>query len=130
MPRGRKKADGRGRLGGRQTGTTNKEKPLKTYLREHSLEYFMPTIAVEDCEIFKNNPIPENLKGKKFSQYDMDCMCMKASDRVKAEIDLLAYHTPKMQATAVDMSLQAENLSLIERIQRLAAGEDIPSEEE
>ena len=40
MPR--QKNDGRGRLGGRTAGTPNKDKPLKTFLREHSLLYFTP----------------------------------------------------------------------------------------
>ena len=46
MPRN--KDDGRGRLGGRQPGTPNKDKPLKTFLRQHSQNYFETNITVDE----------------------------------------------------------------------------------
>ena len=46
MPR--KQGDGRGRLGGRAAGTPNKDKPLKTFLRQHSVKYFTPCIEEID----------------------------------------------------------------------------------
>ena len=92
MPR--QKGDGRGRLGGRAAGTPNKDKPLKTFLKEHSLAYFTPDPKTG------------------LSQYDMDLASMPASDRVDAELKLLNYHTAKMQATTVDMSLNDEKQSL------------------
>lgn len=130
----RKPNDGRGKTGGRKKGTPNKEKPLKTFLREHSLDYFTPCIPPEDADIFideeKKKEFVKKYKGRLFSQYELDLRCMKASDRAKAELDLLAYHTPKMQATAVDMTLQEQNKSLSDRLARLAAGEEIEPPEE
>ena len=121
MPR--TKGDGRGRLGGRQPGTPNKEKPLKTFLRQHSLEYFTPSIEEKDGNGKKT--------GRLLSQFDLDCMVLDTESRVDAEIKLLKFHTPQMQSTSVDMTIVDDNRTLSERIARLAAGEDIasPSEE-
>lgn len=86
----RQKNDGRGRMGGRQKGTTNKDKPLKTFLRAHSLAYFTPD---EETGL---------------SLYDKDIAHLEPRERVNAELSLLKFHTPQMQATAVDMSLSDE----------------------
>ena len=129
MPR--KKNDGRGKFGGRKAGTPNKEKPLKTFLREHSLNYFTPNLTVDSIS---DNNLAEALKERfgdnSFSQYDVDLLCMKASDRVKSEIDLLKFHTPQMQATAVDMTQQAANLTIAQRLDRLSKGLEVKPEEE
>lgn len=121
MPR--QKGDGRGRLGGRQPGTPNKDKPLKAFLRQHSVEYFTPSIEETD-----ENGTPT---GRLVSQYDLDIISLDPASRVDAEIKLLKFHTPQMQSTSVDMTIVDENRTLSERIARLAAGEDIasPSEE-
>lgn len=104
MPR--QKGDGRGRLGGRAAGTPNKDKPLKTFLKEHSLAYFTPD--------------PDT----GLSQYDMDLASMPASDRVDAELKLLNFHTAKMQATTVDMSVNDEKQTLSARLAKLAQEEE------
>ena len=119
MAKGRPVGDGRGRIGGRQKGTPNKDKPIKTFLREHSTEYFTPSIEEKDED---GKPT-----GRMLSQYDLDIRMMKPADRVNAELQLLKYHTPQMQATAVDLSMQEESNTLSERLALLSEGEDIPS---
>lgn len=121
MPR--KAGDGRGRLGGRAAGTPNKDKPLKTFLRQHSVHYFTPSIEEKDDNGKKT--------GQLVSQFDIDCKTLDPQSRVDAEIKLLKFHTPQMQSTSVDMTIVDDNRTLSERIARLAAGEDIasPSEE-
>ena len=119
---GRHKNDGLGRFGGRQKGTTNKDKPIKTFLREHSTLYFTPNIEEVDID---GNPT-----GRMISQYEQDLKGMKPTDRVNAELQLLRYHTPQMQATAVDMTLSDEKSTISDRLMRLSEGEDIPSPNE
>ena len=121
MPRNA--GDGRGRLGGRAAGTPNKDKPLKTFLRQHSVKYFTPCIEEEDEKGKKT--------GQLVSQFDIDCKTLDPESRVDAEIKLLKFHTPQMQSTSVDMTIVDDNRTLSERLARLAAGEDIasPSEE-
>ena len=99
---GRQAGDGRGRLGGRAAGTPNKEKPLKKFLREHSLSYFTPD------------------PGTGLSQYDQDIAALDPKDRVDAELKLLNYHTPKMQSTTVDMAVVDEKQTLSQRLSKLA----------
>lgn len=120
MPR--KSGDGRGRLGGRAAGTPNKDKPLKTFLRQHSLEYFTPSIEEKDN---KGKPT-----GRIISQFDVDCKKLDPESRVDSEIKLLKFHTPQMQSTSVDMTIVDDNKTLSERIALLAAGKEIaPSNE-
>ena len=129
MPR--KKNDGRGKFGGRKAGTPNKEKPLKTFLREHSLNYFTPNLTVDSITDEKLADALSNRYGDNpFSQYDVDLLCMKASDRVNAELTLLKFHTPQMQATAVDMTQQAANLTVAQRLDRLSKGLEVKPDEE
>lgn len=123
------------KTGGRQAGTPNKDNPLKKLLATHSLDYFTQNIAPEDANIFFPNDAAKadfinRYQGRLFSQYEIDCLSMKASDRARLEVDILAYHTPKMQAISADLAVQATNRTLVERIQRLASGEDIPSDVE
>lgn len=118
MPR--KKGDGRGRLGGRAPGTPNKDKPLKTFLREHSISYFTPDKQEKDKD---GKPT-----GRIVSQFDIDIAALDPASRTDAEIKLLKFHTPQMQATSVDMNIVEDNVrTLSERLIRLAAGEDIAS---
>lgn len=120
MPR--QKNDGRGRLGGRQKGTPNKQKTIKTFLREHSENYFFPCIEEKDDD---GNPT-----GRIISQYEMDIKFMKPTDRVNAELSLLKFHTPQMQATAVDMEVADKSSVISDRLARLAAGEEIKADSE
>lgn len=120
MPR--KAGDGRGRLGGRSAGTPNKDKPLKTFLRQHSVEYFTPSIEEEDKDGKKT--------GRLISQFDMDCRMLDTESRVDAEIKLLKFHTPQMQSTSVDLTVQESNLTLTERLAKLVKGEDISAPDE
>ena len=119
MPR--KKGDGRGRLGGRAPGTPNKDKPLKTFLRQHSIQYFTPDIEEKDED--------GTLTGRMVSQFDIDIAALDPVDRADAELKLLKFHTPQMQATSVDLNIVEDNRTLSERLARLASGEDITPEE-
>ncbi len=92
------------KTGGRVKGTPNKDKPLKAMLREHSLKYFAPN--------------PDNPEG--ISDFDKDMRAMPTTDRVEAELKLLRFHTPQMQATAIDLSFNEEKQTLAERLARLA----------
>ena len=118
MPR--KKGDGRGRLGGRSAGTPNKDKPLKTFLRQHSVDYFTPSIEEED----KNG----KKTGRIVSQFDLDCKALDPASRADAEIKLLKFHTPQMQSTSVDMTIVDENRTLSERLAQLASGKEISAD--
>lgn len=117
------------KTGGRKAGTPNKDNPLKQLLHDHSMEYFTPCIKAEDLDFLRDDSgtINPAYKGKMLSAYDIDCMRMKASDRARLEVDILAYHTPKMQSISADMNI-ATNKALANRITRLANGEDIPSD--
>ena len=114
---GRKAGDGRGRLGGRAAGTPNKEKPLKTFLREHSLSYFTPNIEELDE---KKKP-----SGRMVSQFDLDIQALDPASRVDAEVKLLKFHTPQMQTTSVDVTAVTVNTTIANRLSRLAKGEEI-----
>ncbi len=118
MPR--KKGDGRGRLGGRTAGTPNKDKPLKTFIRQHSIDYFTPTIEEDDDNGEKT--------GRTLSQFDIDCMALDPATRVDTEIKLLNYHTPKMQSTSVDVTVAELNLTLTQRLAQLASGLEISAD--
>ncbi len=132
MPKGRKPNDGRGRLGGRKAGTPNKDNPLKTLLHGHSVDYFTPSIPAEDIDFLRDaegQTLPE-FRGRILSQYDLDLVRMKASDRAKIEVELLSYHTPKMQSVSADMTVKDNNQKYTNRLTRLAAGEDIPNDQD
>lgn len=90
---GRRANDGRGKTGGRQKGTLNKENPLKGFIKAHSLAYFeaKPT----KCE---------DGKTRLLSSFDMDILQLTPDDRVNAELRLLEYSTPKMKAIDVDLN--------------------------
>lgn len=134
MPRGRKKGDGRGRMGGREAGTPNKNVPLKQVLSDHSMTYFLPSVAAEDVDIaFKDGEqraafMAAN-KDRVFSRFELDLMGMKATDRAKLEADILSFHTPKMQAISADVGVKVKNMTLCERLERIARGEEISPDE-
>lgn len=119
---------GRPKTGGRAKGTPNKDNPLKTILCGHSSDYFAKNTSAEEVD-FCDDEWKERHKGEMFSKFELDLMCMKATDRAKAEIELLSFHTPKMQAISADMSVKDANKTLTDRIARLAAGEEIPADE-
>ena len=129
MPR--KKNDGRGRLGGRETGTPNKDNPLKQLLHDHSLDYFTPSVDANTVDFLKdeNGQTYIEYRDKMLSRYDLDCLRMKASDRAKLEVEILAYHTPKMQAISADMSVKDANTTISLRLSRIANGENISDEQ-
>lgn len=118
MPR--KKGDGRGRLGGRAPGTPNKDKPLKTFLRQHSVEYFTPGIEEKDE---RGKPT-----GRILSQFDIDMEALDPACRADAELKLLKFHTPQMQSTSVDVSVADMNMTLTQRLARLTSGKDIAAD--
>jgi hypothetical protein len=137
---------GKPKTGGRAKGTPNKDNPLKVLLHEHSVDYFSKSIKAEDISpsVFIIDPkadsamsiarvikeeFVEQHKGELFSQYEVDCISMRASDRAKAEIELLSYHTPKMQAISADMNVKDANKGLTDRLTRLASGEEIAADE-
>lgn len=126
MPR--QKNDGRGRLGGRQKGTPNKDNPLKTILHEHSMGYFEQNIPANEAFGTYNEKDRETLReqyaGRIFSQFELDLLGMKAVDRAKAELEIIQYHTPKLQAVSADMSLKDSNKSFAGRLNRIANGEN------
>lgn len=117
------------KTGGRVKGTPNKKNAIKEVLREHSEDYFARVIPPEEvddgcfCDEKHKAAFVVRNHGKLFSQYDIDCMCMKPSDRAKAEIDLLNYHTPKMQAAAIDMAVNEEHMSIRQTLDQLAKGQ-------
>lgn len=117
---GRKKGDGRGRMGGRAAGTPNKDKPLKTFLRQHSLQYFTPSIEEKDEE---GKPT-----GRVLSQFDVDIEQLDPASRVDAETKLLKFHTPQMQSTSVDMTVVDDNRTIVERLALLANGKEIAAD--
>lgn len=95
---------------------------MKVFLREHSLDYYTPKFEEKD---HKGNPT-----GRLLSQFDLDMRALDPKERVNAEIALLKFHTPQMQASAVDMTLSEEKSTLSDRLVRLSNGEDIAADEE
>lgn len=75
------------KTGGRKKGTPNKKNPLKGYLRTHSLEYF------------------EHGDGEE-SAFERDLRELSPAERVQAELRLMKYHTPEMQAVRMDASVE------------------------
>jgi len=118
----RKKGDGRGRLGGRAPGVPNKDNTIKTYLRQHSTDYFTPSIEELDDS---GKPT-----GRLISQFDLDILSLEPQSRVDAETKLLKYHTPQMQATSVDVTVSDQNKTLTERLAALVAGEEIKNQDD
>lgn len=106
-------------MGGRKAGTPNKDKPLKTFLRQHSVAYFTPNI-----EEIGDDGKPT---GRMVSQFDIDIELLDPASRVDAEQKLLKYHTPAMQSTSVDMNIVEDNRTLSQRLALLAAGKPINS---
>ena len=117
---GRKKNDGRGKTGGRVAGTPNKDKGLKALIASHLDTYFAPTIETK------------NRDGESVlvSQFEQDFDHLDPDKRVKLAADMLNYTIPKMQATAVDMTMGDRKRPLTERLAALVDGEEPPKTEE
>lgn len=126
------------KTGGRQKGTPNKENPLKGILRAHSLEYFTPKsqtdsngnpkkISIYDEEgNVVNVLILADKEGKPLvmSDFDIDMLQLKGVERVNAELRLLEFHTPKMKAVDMDMSLRESAITIEARLRNLVNDED------
>lgn len=82
----------------------DKDKPLKVMLRETSLKYFSPN--------------PDNVDW--VSDFELDLCSLPPRDRAEMHIKILKYHTPQMQATSVDIASSDINVTLSERLARLA----------
>lgn len=131
-PVGRPK--GHPKTGGRVKGTPNKDNTLKVLLHQHSQTYFMPCIPIADVNIQNDGAKAQFLlqhEGEELvSQYDVDLYLMKPTDRVNAELSMLKYHTPTMQAVSADMSIKEANTTITTRLTRIVNGEDISADEE
>lgn len=60
-------------------------------------------------------------------QIEEDLKALEPKERVQMLERLMQYVVPKQQAVSTDMS---RNMPLVERLARLARGEDIPQDEE
>lgn len=114
-------AQGR-KTGGRQKGTPNKPNPLKEHLRAHSLAYFSPNTKVEDVETAHTLGVEV---GTLVSRFELDSALMDPKERAAAQIQLLPYHTAKMQSVSAEVSLSDGITTTIEeRLANLAAQND------
>lgn len=134
----RQKNDGRGRLGGRQKGTPNKENPLKGFLRAHSYAYFEPkpqteedgtprklTFRDEDGVIYETIPLVDASGNPRvMSDFDVDMMILDANERITAELRLLEYHTPKMKSVDVDMNVNDTAHTIEDKLRELSGACD------
>lgn len=89
-------ANGR-KTGGRKKGTPNADTPIKVLLKKHSLKYYTPDDSGQ-------------------SQFDRDAEELSPRDRAMVEAKLLEFHTPKMQATSVDVSAPGAQLTIEDRL--------------
>lgn len=114
---GRKKGDGRGKTGGRVAGTPNKNKGLKELIATHLDSYFAPSIETT------------NRDGETVlvSQFEQDFVNLDPDKRVKLAADMLNYTIPKMQATAVDMTMGDRNRPLTDRLNDLVKANEQPT---
>lgn len=121
---GRHKNDGRGKTpgSGRQKGTPNKvQKPTKAAMANHTAEYFTPYIEEKDE---RGKPT-----GRLLSPFDVDMMQVDPATRIHAQLQLAKFNVAQMQSTSVDVSVADMNMTLTQRLARLAGGEDIASGE-
>ena len=131
MPRA--KNDGLGRNGGgRQKGTPNKDKPIKAFLRAHSTDYFEPRLTAEDFKQDKKlcRSLQQAYGDRLFSRYDVDVLSLKPSDRVKAELDLLKFHTPQMQSVSADVDMKNNDNTFANRLGKISRGEQVTPPDE
>lgn len=82
------------KTGGRKPGTPNKAtSPIKSAIRQHSEQYFTP-------------------EGDSPSQFEQDLALLSPAERIKSEIQLLEYHTAKIKAIDMDISLNANETTI------------------
>ena len=123
---------GEERKGGRQKGTPNKHKGLKAILAERSEDYFAKTLPVEEVIIAdpkKRAAFISAHAGESFTQFEVDMIFAGTAARIKTQTDLLKFHTPQMQATAIDLQAHQVNVTLTERLAALSEGKEITPEE-
>lgn len=129
-PVGRPK--GLAKTGGRVAGTPNKDNTLKVLLHQHSESYITPNIPLGDVDIPDKNAkarfIMMHGGEDMVSQFEVDLFLMKPTDRVNAELSMLKYHTPQMQAVSADMSVRESNTTITTRLMRIVNGEDISAD--
>lgn len=100
MPRGRKKNDGRGRLGGRKKGTPNKAtKGLKEVLNRIVEGYF--------------TGLPDSTLGSGFPALTKDLIAMTPEGRAKMITGLVGYVVPKLQSMSIEDQAKAQEEALI-----------------
>lgn len=102
------------KTGGRKKGTPNRDTPqkkaIKAILQQHSIAYITADKEAVD----------ENGGTVMVSQLDLDLARMEPKDRAAVEVRLLEFHTPKMQSTSVDVSLQDTSITIEDRLIRLS----------
>ena len=62
-------------------------------------------------------------------QIEDDLKALEPKDRVQMFERLMQYVVPKQQAVNAEVSARHANMSLTERLARLARGEDVPKDE-
>lgn len=94
----RPKGDGRGRLGGRQAGTPNKETQIgKQYINDFIAGYWNTEKMKSDFEL------------------------LSPKERLYVILKLLEHVVPKMQATSVDLTTRSDNeISITQQLITLA----------
>lgn len=100
MPRGRKKNDGRGRLGGRKKGTPNKTtKGLKEVLNRIVEGYFTGSA--------------DSSLGINFPALTSDLVAMTPEGRAKMITGLVGYVVPKLQSMSIEDQAKVEEEALL-----------------
>lgn len=135
------------KTGGRQKGTPNKDNPLKGYLRAHSLAYFEPRVQtdpitgapreIQRLRLVQDNegdvhkvidliPLTDHASGLplNISDFEADLIALSPNERVNAELRLLEFHTPKMKAVDLDMTVQATGSTIEDRLRELCGETD------
>lgn len=97
------------KTGGRKKGTPNKCTPekraIKQLLQQHSIQYMQPgTDGMSD--------------------FERDLVLMKPAERAAMEIKILEFHTPRMQAAAIDANINEAKVTIEDRLITLSKTED------
>lgn len=83
-----------------------------------------------DACVEEIDPQTKQMTGRMITEFERDFALMKSSDRVNAMLALMKYHTPQMQATSVDVTIDDSGSVIADRLSRLAGGEEITSDTE
>ena len=133
------------KTGGRQKGTPNKENPLKGYIRAHSLSYFEPRVQTDPItggarEIQRSRLVQDDegnvhkvidlipltdTSGSPLtlSDFEADMIALSPGERVNAELRLLEFHTPRMKAVDMDMSVNGSVITIEDHLRNLCGDE-------